>query len=293
MRLHVVVVAVLFGLPSVVRGQQSVSDSLFRRAERLVRDGDGAAGRALVDSVLAAAPPGSAIHGDALYWRAARSASSIEAERDLARLMVEYAAHPRAEDAILRLAQLELARGDRERALAHLQRFEREHGDSPQRARASLLLARLHLDRGELQRGCSALANARASVAAGDAELRNQIEYYAPRCASVQSARADSAVVAPPPAETTRTAPAPTPPPRSSTSSSGRWTVQVAAFQTRDEAEQLVRQLAGRGIEARVAGTVRPFRVRVGRHATRTAAVAALRTLRGRGLEGFVTETER
>lgn len=293
MRLHLVVVAVLCCLPSVVRCQQSVSDSLFRRAERLVRDGDGAAGRALVDSVLAAAPQGSALNGEALYWRATLAASSIDAERDLARLMVEYAAHPRAEDAILRLAQLELARGDRERALAHLQRFEREHGGSPERARASLLLARLHLDRSELARGCAALANARASVSAGDAELRNQIEYYASRCSTVQTVRADSTVAAKPPAETTRAAPSPVPSSRSSTSASGRWTVQVAAFQTRAEAEQLVRQLAGRGIDARIAGTVRPFRVRVGRHAARTAAVAALRTLRARGLEGFVTETER
>src|SRR4051812_34031188 len=48
---------------------QSVADSLFRRAKRLVAEGNGPAGRALVDSVLHGAAEGTPQYGDALYWR--------------------------------------------------------------------------------------------------------------------------------------------------------------------------------------------------------------------------------
>ena len=47
------------------------TDSLFRRARRLVSEGDGAAGRALVDSLLRATTEGTPSYGDALYWRGA------------------------------------------------------------------------------------------------------------------------------------------------------------------------------------------------------------------------------
>ena len=92
---------------------QAAGDSVFARAERFVREGDGARGRALVDSVLEASPAGSPLLADALYWRAALASSTADAERDFRRIVVEFATHPRAEGAMLRLAQLEFARGDR------------------------------------------------------------------------------------------------------------------------------------------------------------------------------------
>jgi hypothetical protein len=292
--------------------QRSSADSVFVRAEQLVREGAGSAGRALVDSVLGATPPESPVYAEALYWRALFATSAADAEPDLRRIIVEFPVHARAEDATLRLAQLELARGDRERALAHLQRFEREYPSSGDRARAALMLARLYLEQRELPNACSALGAARASVRAAEAELRNQIEYYVPRCEGVDTTAAARSGVGPTSAagasaDSVRGAAnrSRTTAPSNADSSSGgaprrttpatpagRYTVQLAAFNTRAEAESLVDALRGRGHEARVVGEKRPFRVRVGRFATRAQANRALASLKAKKLNGYVTEAE-
>jgi cell division septation protein DedD len=280
------------GAPS---SSAAVNDSLFRRAERLVRDGRGEAGRALVDTLLARTRPGSPQHAQALYWRASLAGDAAEAERGYRRVIVEYPATPWAGDALLNLAQLEMARGDQEQALVHLHRFEREYPGHESRARASLWLARLHFDKKNEARGCAALATARVSASPEDVELRNQIDYYGQRCLGV-----DTAVAAAPP----RTAPSP---PQSDTAATdtaareqpgqelgtGRYTVQVAAYDARPAAEALIERLKARGYTARLATTERPFRVRIGRYDTRADAVAALERLKAKGIEGFVTEMER
>src|SRR5581483_4987237 len=92
------------------------TDSVFIRARQLVVSGNGAAGRLLVDSVVAVTTPDTPAYGEALYWRAALAASSADAERDYRRLVVEYPLSPRVPDALLQLAQLELARGDKQAA---------------------------------------------------------------------------------------------------------------------------------------------------------------------------------
>jgi cell division protein FtsN len=66
--------------------------------------------------------------------------------------------------------------------------------------------------------------------------------------------------------------------------------VQLAAFDTREEGERLVKRLASRNIDARVDGDAKPFRVRSGYFATRAEANAALAKLRKSGQSGFIAE---
>jgi len=66
--------------------------------------------------------------------------------------------------------------------------------------------------------------------------------------------------------------------------------VQLAAYQRLDQAQQLVRQLVTRNIDARVDGTVAPFRVRTGYFVTRAQAAARLAELKSQGHDGFVAE---
>jgi cell division septation protein DedD/TolA-binding protein len=303
----------------------SVNDSLFRRAERLVREGRGEAGRALVDRLLAGTRPGSAEHAQALYWRASLASDAAEAERGYRRVIVEYPATRWAGDALLNLAQLELARGDQEQALVHLYRFEREYPSHELRARAALWLARLHFDRQNEPRGCAALATARVAASPEDVELRNQIDHYGQRCIDIDTAAAapprrvataaSSTATAPPGAAArTPVATSPdtsaTPPPRGAEhdlqrvapasdsaareqAGHGGYTVQVAAFDTRAGAEALIERLNARGYPARLASSVRPFRVRIGRYDTRADAAAAQQRLKAKGIEGFVTEVEK
>ena len=317
------------------------NDSLFRRARRLVSQGNGVAGRALVDSLLAATDPSMPDYGDALYWHGALAPTAAAAEADYRRVIVEYPLAYYSGDALLAIAELEQARGDRVGAMQHLQRFVREHPGNPGRGVAALGVARLAFEQRDSTLACSMLVEARRSAAPSDVELRNQIDYYGNRCASVPAAPVAASTPAPVAATPTPAAATPVPPatkpapavakptavtakpavapkPVSATPAKAapkqsvndaptrapakrsaaaprtvtRYTVQVAAYDTRADARALVKKLAVRGIKARVSGTSKPFRVRLALHTTRKAANDELATMRKRGIDGFVAEEE-
>jgi cell division protein FtsN len=313
------------------------NDSLFRRARRLVGDGNGAIGRALVDSLLAAAAPASSEYGNALFWHGALAATAAEAERDYRRVIVEFPLSYYADDALLALAELEQARGDRASALAHLQRFVHDHPSSPGRGIVALGAARLAFEQRDTKTACAMVSEAKASVAPGDSSVSNQIAYYATRCpnlpvtvakigpvgsttaptsaapttttppipAPVVTAPVVTAPVATAPVATApaRTAPTPTPapvtttppkpavqtPPKPVAPTAGRYTIQLAAFNTRPEAEQFAAKLATRGLKTRVSGTAKPFRVRLGFYRTPQEASAEVAALKARGIISFAT----
>ena len=328
------------------------NDSVYKRARRLVSEGEGAAGRALVDSMLRAATEGTPAYGDALFWRGALAETASDAEGDYRRVIVEYPLSPYADDALLSLAELEQARGDRTAAYQHLQRFVREHPMGPARARAGLAAARLAFEQRDVPRGCAMIADARLSAGSTDVELRNQIDYHGSRCPatpatasgtpvppagtaapSVRSSGSPTAASSPAPrssstSPTTNSAPAgATPstnrpsrtdtttgrtatgsaPRRAPTTSApaakepaskepasrGIWTIQLAAYNTRPDAEALVRKLAARGVKARISGDAKPFRVRLDYYDTRQQAAARVEELKQRGIIGFVTDEPR
>lgn len=271
--------------------QNSAADSVFARARALVSSGNGAAGRVLIDSIVAATDPGSPTYPDALYWRATLAASSDEAERDYRRIVVEYALSARAADALLRLAQMELAHGDRALAASHLERFVAENPTHPERARAGAQLTELLFQQNDLPGACAALRQTLAVVPDSAVETRNRLTYYSPRCVALDvspgsrvpvgggragrdsaSAHRDTVVA--------RAAPA-------------RYTLQLAgSFTTKTEVDREVSRLQARGIDARVFGSKKPYRVRIGRYVTRGNAVAAQRELKAKKVTTTVTEIE-
>ena len=335
-------------MPVAARAQASApsakpaNDSLFRRARKLVSEGNGAAGRALVDSLLAAAPAGTADYGNALYWHGALAQTAAEAEHDYRRVIVEFPLAYYADDALLAMAELEQARGDRASAMQHLQRFVREHPASTARGIAALGAARLAFEQRDTKTGCAMIGEARASAGAGDVELANQIGYYASRCpnlpetpsvvAAAPATPAASAAEASPaepaspvavapvpaateapvtaapvaavpvtkaaaaPAKTVRAAlravvtPAPAPVRAKPVAAHGRFTIQLAAFNTRAEADRFIAKLRTKKLPARVSGTAKPFRVRLGFYPSRDAAAAEVSALKARGIIGFAVE---
>jgi cell division protein FtsN len=339
---------------------------VYRRAQAMVNDGNVTGGRALVDSMIAVAAPGSNEYAEGVYWRAVLAATASDAEMDYRRLVVDYPMSPRVDDALIRLAQLEMARGNYDGALRHLNRLVAEHPQSPSRARAGYWMARALFDKNDLQGGCIATSDALGRTSEDDAELRNQITYLNQRCAGVsltppaaapvaantqaqttapQSANpvvaspsrdtsgvaaapvtappaaviADSTktvVVATPKEPVSQSVPAksnPKPPakPRdaspsmveipknlpvasSSTSSEGSkvYSVQVAAYNVKSQADAMVAKLKKSGYEARVDGTAKPFRVRIGKYATQAQAAAVQRSLKAKQISGFVVQAE-
>ena len=278
------IVAPVLGAQQNPAGRSTPADSVFARARQLVVNGNGAAGRLLVDSVIAATDPEAPTYADALYWRAALAATSTDAERDYRRLVVEYPLSGRAGEALFQLAQLEVARGDRAAATTHLDRFLLENPSSDDRGRAGLMLVRLSFDQNDAQHACVTLRRALHDVPATEVELRNQLDYFSPRCAGVDSTRAVPAhQPSGAPAASRDTTPAPR-------ASKARYTLQVAAYQSRDNADALAKRLKARGLDVRVSGTARMFRVRIGHYETQAAAAAAARELRAKKISAFVTE---
>lgn len=249
----------------------------FRRAQRLVNDGNGAPGRAIVDSLVEVADPGSAAEAQALFWRATLAPTWALAQRDYLRVMLEHERSPLAAASMFRLAQGELAGGDRAAAQRYFERLTREAPDSPIRAEASLWHGRMLIERGTKGPGCGVLREGRRRVTAAQVELVNQYDYLLQGCPAETTASASSAT--------------PTAPATSAPSATTRWSVQLAAYQTRGEAEAMVRRLRGRGYtELRIDGDGAPFRVRLGRYATRDEAQRALAAYRRKEkADGFIT----
>jgi len=280
----VIIFAITDGAKAQAPSQST--DAVFVRAQQMVTAGQDSAGRAVVDSVLRATTEGTPRYAEALFWRATFSKTAAAAERDYRRIAVEYPLSPRAPDALFRLAQLETTRGDRASARAHLTRIQREHPTSPLSTRANVMLALLAFGDGNVAAGCNAAALARENLTAADVELRNQLDYYKPRCTNLaaastagdtaagfgatrSSAGAPAAAASPAPARQ-------------------QYSVQVAAYDTRAAADTLAKRLSTRGYNVRVVGKARPFRVRVGKYATRAEAVKAQTALKSQGIAGFV-----
>jgi len=281
-------------------GQESdaaVADTTFLAAQRLVVEGRGQEGRAIIARELAAAPEGSPRFVEALYWRAALAATAADAERDYKRIIIEFPVSRRAESALVGLAQLELARGDRSQAMQHLERVVREHPTGPSRARASFWMARVHFDEGNFPRACARLEDSRRHTPSEAVEMRNQLEYYAQRCEGVDT----TVVVRATPGEPTRAMP-PRPgavatssaqrPPVPSPTRSAAYTVQIGAYGNRADADARHRQLSAQGHAPRVVKVGALWRVRIGRYPTRDAAAAAARALKAKKVDAFVTEAE-
>lgn len=260
------------------RGQSQNVDTAMARIERLVVAGDRSSARYLTDSLLATLPHESPRIADALYWRAATAPSAVDAERDYLRITVEHPYSRRAPDALLALAQLEFARGNRSAARRRFDRLLRDYPSGKHVARASLWSGRLAIEERDMVAGCATLDAGLPHIAAEDVELRNQFEYFVSQCERLPAAPADTLVVAPP----ADSAPA----------KDAAFSVQVAAYTAQRDATSLAAHLKQRGFDARVVGDKAPYRVRVGRYATREEASAALTKMKAARVSGLVVEAE-
>src|SRR6266542_1709037 len=336
-------IAVVVLVPMISRAQGNSDSTAYRRAQTLVNDGNATMGRAIVDSMIARAAPGTNAYAEGLYWRGVLSATAADAEMDYRRIIVDYPLSPRVEDVLLRLAQLELARADYDGALQHLNRLTLEH---PGRT------ARVLFEKNDIQKACAANADALSRTGEADAELRNQISYLNQRCVGIALATAppitpapligtgsdstktiklDSSAGQPTPPTKTPAAVQPTGVPQKSpmqlpatpkdakptlieppakerypvikaaekktipsepSSGEGKYSVQVAAYNVKSQAEAMAAKLKKNGYEARVSGTSAPFRVRIGRYATEAQASAVMRSLKAKQITGFVVKAE-
>jgi TolA-binding protein len=258
-------------------------DRAISRARALVDSGSGSDARNVLDSLVGAAANANDL-GEALFWRAALAERIGDAERDWKRLIIEVPLSPRGSDALVRLGELEMLRGHPVEARTYFSRVVREYPGGAGTARSQLWIAKSYAAQRDLPRACVALVDA-AATGVPEGELRLQAEELGRQCATV-----DKALIAKASEVPAKPTTKPTTKPTAAVPGNGKFSVQLAAYDTRAEADASAKRMVSRGIDARVDGDVKPFRVRAGYYETRAAASAALATLKKRGQTGFIAE---
>jgi len=280
-------VATLWLAPMVSAQVTPAVERTTARARAMVDGGDGATARTLLDSLVEAAPMGTIDRAEALYWRAVLAERIDDAERDWKRLVIDVPLSPRAPDALVRLGELDMLRGHPADARVYFTRVLRDYPSGVYRAKGLLWLTRSYFEERNIAGGCRALDSLRG-VEIPEGELRLQSDEMQRRCTSAMATSA-MATSAPGVAEKPVAAGKPAPSLKSP-AGSGRYSVQLAAYDTRAEANDAVQRFQRRDINTRIDGEQKPFRVRVGYYATRVAATKALGRLKKLGVNGFVVE---
>ena len=300
-------------------GPSAQTEPRLAQGVRLAQEGLGDSARGVVERVVQATDPSDTLYPQALYARAVVAANPQDMRRDLQRIAVEYSSSSWADDALVRLAQLDFASAELESAARELERLRLDYPSSPLFSQASFWAARVYFDLRKPASACRWLAEGLPRVG-NDVELRNQLGYYDQRCAGValdtaggradgrageqadgrtggqagrraggQVGAADSTSVVTAVAQTTdtstRTAPdslSAGPPARRSASRPSAFRIQIAAVNTRAAADSIAKRVTAAGFDPVVASEKGLFKIRVGRYATRAEAQAALPRVRAR-----------
>jgi hypothetical protein len=124
------------------------------------------------------------------------SDAPADAERDLNALIATYPTSKRVDDALLRLADLEMARGDRATAITHLTQLSERATTGLARTRATLLASVAQLDGGDTTGACATRPTAVDSADAVNPLVAHDLQNITALCtARDSSVAAQSAAV--------------------------------------------------------------------------------------------------
>ncbi len=212
----------------------------------------------------------------ALLLRARLTMHPDTAERDYLRIVLEHPSSPQTPEALLRLGQHFLARGDTQRARTYLHRLASDYPGSSQRATALTFLARA--DSAKPEKSPPAREAMREPA---PKRKRAEIADLQPTAiAPQQTAERDSFVPRQPP----RSAPV-------TTKGAGAYALQSGAFRLQTGAVDLAARLRKAGYDARVVSAGGELRlVRIGQFATTKDAVAVAKRIRADGFAAVVVD---
>jgi hypothetical protein len=238
----------------------------------LAQAGRADSARALVRTLLASLSPQDSIYPQALYVQGGMLAADAGvAATSLQRVVVEYGTSPWADDALLRLAQLYEAQNDPASAVQWVDRLRRDYPDSPLLPKAEFVAARAAFDLRDETRGCTFLRDAQ-SGAGDDVEFRNQVAFYAARCAAPSAATGAGS--------------------DTGARRGTRFAVQILAGKSAPQVDEMLSRLKSLGYTAHVVrDTTGYLKVRVGPYASHDAAQRVQTQLKARlGGQPFVVE---
>ena len=271
---------------------------------RHAQEGRSDSARIKVRRLLAATSPNDSLYPQIIYTQAMVASDANEMRRQLQRVAVEYSSSSWADDALLRLVQLDYASGNLEGSARNLERIRLDYPGSQLLPQAAYWAARTYFDQKNPELACRWIADGLAS-SRGNIELQNQLGYLDQRCAGVRAdlaarptadsppggARANTDTTAPPaaaPAPTAAPQPAPPTPPVE-TPAPSRVQPPVAAVPPPAAAQpDTVRQ--GPPPAAQPAPGAGRYRIQVSAVRSRRTAEANAGRMRDRGLNAVVVE---
>jgi len=312
-------VLALAGIPSSAMAQ---SDSRLVDAVRAAQEGRGDSARTIVDRLLAATPTTDTLYPQILYTQAMVAGTAGDMRRLLQRVTVEYGTSSWADDALLRLVQMDYATRNFDGAARNLERLKLDFPATPLLPQAAYWAGRTYFDANNPSAACRWLADGMAQ-ARNDVEVQNQLGYLYQRCdlradtgaqaAAGDTARADSSGRVPPGAQmgaapppgvpspaapstgappqgtppTGAVNPSPVPaqtPPTAVAAPAARtiYRVQIAAVATRKGAEDAARKARPLGLSVITVEEKGLYKVRLGEYPTREAAQNAAASLKAR-----------
>ncbi len=180
---------------------------------RHAQEGQSDSARIKVQRLLAATSPADSLYPQIVYTQAMVASDAADMRRQLQRVAVEYSTSSWADDALLRLVQLDYASGNLDGAARNLERIRLDYPGSSLLPQASYWAARTYFDQKKPELACRWIAEG-AGGSRGNIELQNQLGYLNQRCGQVAAATPparDSLSPPRPPADSPR-APAALPP---------------------------------------------------------------------------------
>jgi cell division septation protein DedD len=174
---------------------------------RHAQEGQSDSARIKVQRLLAATSPSDSLYPQIVYTQAMVASDAADMRRQLQRVAVEYSSSSWADDALLRLVQLDYASGNLEGAARNLERIRMDYPGSSLLPQASYWAARTYFDQKKPELACRWIAEGLGG-ARGNIELQNQLGYLNQRCSQVAAANPtapDSPSAARTAADTSRT----------------------------------------------------------------------------------------
>ena len=253
------------------------TDPRLVSAVRAAQEGRGDSARTEIQRLLAATPPTDSLYPQILYTQAMVAGSAADMRRALQQVAVEHAGSPWADDALLRLVQMDYAVRNLESAERNVERLRLDFPATPLLAQAAYWAGRTYFDDNKPAAACRWLADGMAQ-AGNDIELQNQLGYLYQRCnltADTGAAASDSGTAAKP-----DTSPPAAPP--ATPAARPAYRVQIAAVATPEAAEDVAARARGAGFAAVTVREKGLYKVRAGEFATRAEAQAAVGRLKAR-----------
>jgi cell division septation protein DedD len=165
----------------------SQTDPRLIEVIRHAQEGQGDSARIKVQRLLTATSPGDTLYPQIVYTQAMVASDAADMRRQLQRVAVEYSSSSWADDALLRLVQLDYASANLDGAARNLERIRLDYPGSALRPQAAYWAARTYFDQKRPDLACRWISEG-LTGSSDNLELHNQLGYLNQRCSQFAGA---------------------------------------------------------------------------------------------------------